>query len=130
MKRSFFFLSFLAALLGAQESYYYAKGNKVFLTPLEQNHTMERKAEQKTLRYYKNQDGLTLGISDEILIQTDAIEQIVHKYDFKEVEKITQNIYLIQIDDSSKTLDIANKLYEEEDVVFSHPNFYRRVEKR
>lgn len=130
MKRSFFFLSFFAALLGAQEAYYYSKGKKVLLMPLEHNQTLKRSAEQKILHYYKNQDGLTLGISDEILIQTDAIEQIVRKYDFKAVEKITRNIYLIHVGDPLKTLDFANKLYEEEDVVFSHPNFYKRVEKR
>lgn len=117
----------------ASDLYYYNNHKKVFLTPQESNQTSvynKSVANPHAIKYFKTNSSIILGIGDEILIKTKKIEIILQKYNLVLKKKLPLDIYLVSVKNSSETLDTANKLYEDSDILYAHPNFIRQVYSR
>ena len=86
---------------------------------------------------YKSSLNAELTISKNIIIGFKNIkskEKIILKYKLKEIEKLYKNSYLFEVENINKTLDTANKIYEQErkngNILFSHPDFKKTIFKR
>ena len=109
----------------ASDLYYFQNGKKVYLTPLSD----KTRAMDKNTKFYTTPRGETIGISDTILVKTVPkinIEILAKKYNVKVVKRVLINVYLLQVDDISKTLDFSNKLFNDDNIIYAHPNFLRK----
>lgn len=121
---------FTASILNAQ-SYYYNNHKKITLTPLQNSQSSENRSVSNPngILYFQS-DSKVLGVSDEIILKCLDIDKILSSYDVTLVKQISKEIYLVKVKQSSLTLEMANKLYEDQDVVYAHPNFIQTIEKR
>ena len=132
MKKNIIFLLFLF-FANANDNFYYQKDKKIFLTPIYTTQTIQKKESNQTVQYYKTSKGQTVGISKEIIvkvIEEKSIDSLVEKYDINVKKKLTQKLYLVEINSTKETLTITNKLYDDENVSYAHPNFIKRIDKR
>lgn len=125
-----YFILGLVALstIGCANTYYYQGGKKQKLEPVEQT-----QRSTKTHDYYKTQNGSQVGVSDTMLVKfynTANLNYYIQKYNLKIVEEIMPNLFKIQVKDKSLTINIANRLYEQSDIEYAHPNFLQKVQKR
>ena len=123
----------LVSFLNANNTFYYENNKKVYLTKINTDikNTKIRTARHNNISYYKTSTNNYLGVKDRILIKTKKnINSIIQKYSCTLIRSITSRIYLIKIDNNSDIFDIANKLYEDNDVIYAHPNFIRKIQKR
>ena len=133
INKLYLILSFLLGTLCASDDYFYQKGKKVYITPLEsvQLYSVSESSSKNNIRYVKTQYNKTLGYYDEILLKTTAdIETILKNYNLNLTKKLTSTIYLVRVKDKDMILDISNRMYEDKDIQFSHPNFMKKVDKR
>lgn len=128
-KLLFLFLSVAFALHA--ESFYYNNNQKVQLTPLPKSLVQSKSAtEGAQMEYYTTPNSTLVGISDEILIQTEDIEYVLKCYGVELLAKLGNNIYLLRAKERAQTLELANKLYEDEKIELAHPNFSKEIQKR
>ncbi|MBN2824882.1 MAG: hypothetical protein JXQ76_06130 [Campylobacterales bacterium] len=120
--RKLFPLLILSTLLHSQE-FYYKNGQKVYLT--KQETTLRSHSSIDT---FVDEHNKTLGVSDEIIIemQKDSIKSIAAKYQLNVVEKIGNRFYRCKVQNRQEVFEIAAKIYHEEGVKGSHPNFIKR----
>lgn len=127
MNRIIFLILLNVTFVNAE--HYISKGKKVQLKPI-----IERSAQKNNeIIWFKTDNGSRIGVSDSLFVkfyENTSIEKYEKKYDLKLIKKIGKNLYLLKTQDPSMTLDIANSLSEEADVVFSHPNFSKNREHR
>ncbi len=125
-------LTFLLVFISfsiASDLYYYENGKKVYLT-LSPDKT---RAVDKSIQFYTTSTGQTVGVSDTILIKTkNNIDKayLVNKYNIKFERELPNSSYLIRVDNISNTIDIANQLYNESNIIYAHPNFLRKKTNR
>jgi len=130
-KYIFIFFSLFILQACAKDSYYYQNNKKVSLEPIDK--TKRAVDSDKSIDYYKNSHGTVLGVTDEILVKSSdykALKRYAKEYDFKIVKEITDNLYLIKVLDKSKTVEIANTLYQKSSISYSHPNFIKNTIRR
>lgn len=120
----FLIVFILFASIFASDDFYFTKGKKVFI----------KKSHSRGLdNVYIGEHNTTLKVSGEIIVNFKNIalkDKIKKKYNLIEIKNLYDNIYLFKVKNIEKTLDIANKIYENEDVIFSHPNFKIKPQKR
>jgi len=130
MYKSLLIFSLLFSIVGAQD-FYYKNKTKVFLTPVDENTTLSRSSQRNTdILYYTTPTQKLVGVKNEIIVQTKHLESTLQNYGLTLVRELAKDIYLVCVDQKSKTLDLANKLYEDPDIEYAHPNFYKKVQKR
>lgn len=114
--------------VGCANTYYYQGGKKQELEPVKKiNRTTD------TYDFYKTKSGAKVGVSDTMLVKfrnTANLEFYVKKYNLTILEELIPNLFEIQVANKSMTIDIANELYEQEDIEYAHPNFLQEVQKR
>lgn len=126
---AFFFSTYLIA----SDMYYYNNNKKVYLTPQESNQSsFQNKSAPNphAAQYYKTSSNTIVGISDEILIKTKDIDAVLYKYDVVLKKRITSDIYLLKVKDSTLTLKISNQMYEDSNILYAHPNFIKQIHNR
>jgi len=129
--RKLVFLFLSAALLFSADSYYYNNNKKVQLTPLPKSSLQSKSLKEGVKReFYTIPNGSVVGVSDEILIQTEHIEYILSCYSVELLAKLGDTLYLLRAKEATQTLQLANKLYEDEKVLLAHPNFTKEIQKR
>ena len=119
----FIFLSILIVNCFSSDIFYYKNSKKVFLTAY---NSLSRAS--SSIDYYKNENGIILGVKDTILIKIkDAlqIDSVLDGFDVVIDKKLSSNMYLIKVTNKSETIDISNKLSQKEEVVFAHPDFIK-----
>lgn len=123
MKRLIFFL-LLPIFLFGNENFYYYKGKKVYLTPLESK-TVRTNSVDKIL-YFSNNRGKKIGVNHTFLARLHPnimIIDIEKKYGVKFLKQITPKIAKFQGNSPQEALAISNKMVEDNVVVYAHPNF-------
>jgi len=131
MKKNIIFLTVLC-FANASDDFYYQNHKKVFLTPIETAQKFQKidSNQTKKINYYKTDKGHTVGISKELIVKVEkekALDSLVEKYQLIFKKKLAQKLYLVELNSTEKTLDICNKLYQENSVSYTHPNFLKRV---
>ena len=116
-------------------SFYYNFDKKVPLVSINKPVVSKsfNKNSSKQIRYYKSASGKVLGVDNQIIIyfkDLDIQEYIEKEFSLKYIQTLSKNMYVYSIDDSSKTLDIANRLNEIKGIKFAHPDFIINKENR
>jgi len=127
MKNLFILLIFVNSLF-SQEFYYYKNSKKVLLekvTSFTRTHS--------NIDYYTNNRGITLGVSDKIILKLklhDNLDKYIKFYNLHIEKVMSENLYLISVKDKSTTLEIANALNQKEDVMYAQPDFIKKSLRR
>ncbi len=119
--KSFLLVFFVLLSYGCANNYYFKNNVKVFIIPYTLNSDSD-------IDYYKDEKGNILGVSNKIIIkikESEAIENIID-FQFIDLKNLGKNLYLLEIEDKSKTIDLANELNENELVEYAYPDFIRR----
>lgn len=124
-------LIILLSTLSGSDLFYYQSGKKVSLTPFDARHETSRSlSNSQSIHYFKTDSNITLGVNNEIIIKTKHIDIILKKYNLKLKKRLFLDVYLVALKENNATLDIANMLYKNKDVLYAHPNFIREIQKR
>lgn len=121
-------LVILATYGCASSTYYYQSGEKKTLTPVK---SIERSNQE--VDYYETQNGAKVGVNDTLMVKFSNLENLdayLSEYNLKIVEKITTNMYELQAQDKSLTIEVANALSQKSDVEYAHPNFIKTRDER
>ena len=137
MKTNIYLITLLfSTILFAKDNYYYQGGKKVYLLATQEVKTYslnEDTSSTTNIKYFSTSKNKIVGVTDEILLKIDDntdINTILTKYDITLVKQLTQNLYVVSVKDSTTILDTANRLYEDTQIKFAHPNFIRKIDKR
>ena len=112
----------------SQESYYYNNQKRVTLIP---EQTIARS--HHGIRYYRTEKGIRLGVTKRVLVKVESAHALAHLesvYRLTLLKQLGTNLYLFEVEDSNKTLETANRLTHEPDVVYAHPDFLKKRVKR
>ncbi len=119
-------LILMTTLFGiAQDNYYYQGNEKVFLKPYRTS--VSRNLSQ--IEYYVNENGTLLGVTDKIIVKlkdSASMEKLLKRYSLFADRKIGPNLYVVKTKDKSTTIEIANQLNVNENVVYAQPDFIRK----
>jgi hypothetical protein len=132
MKKNIIFLTFLF-FANASDDFYYQNNKKVFLTPLEISQNFQKIDSNQTINYYKTQNNMTVGVSKEIIIkikEKKVLKALLKKYPISLKTKLTSQLYVLESNSTSVTLEVSNQLYHDENVSYAHPNFIKKIVKR
>lgn len=114
----------IAVFVSANDLYYYKNGVKELLYPL----SSVTRASNK-IDYYENEKGNRLGVSNKIIIKmtnSTNLQSYLLDYSLTLEKSLGDNLYLLQTEDKTKTIDLANKLHEKVDVEYAHPDFFKK----
>lgn len=129
----FIFCISLISLLNAEDNYYYQNGKKIYIKPSSvfQTFSLNNETLVNTKSYVQIENNTSIQITNQILLQTNnGISTIIEKYPIKLLKTITPNIYLVEVDTNQSVLSIANRLYEDKNILFAHPNTIKKIENR
>ncbi len=113
----------LAALLHA-DLYYYAHGRKIPLLP--QNDTRLRALHTSAYTTLLSPSGALLGVGDRIIVGFKSLADaraIQERYQLTFVRRLGTTMVLYRIPSSADALTLSNRIYEQEEVRFAHPDF-------
>jgi hypothetical protein len=122
-----FFLTIIAILefSCANDNFYYQNNKKIYLTPYQ---NISRSI--SNINYYQNDKGVVLGVTDKLIVKlkdVSNIKSLTDKYDLILVKKLSKNLYLMKVGNKNSTIDIANKLNEENSVEYAQPDFIKTM---
>jgi len=124
-----------ASSLYSSINYYYSNSKKVYLSPIKKEEITKSPAlnMHKNIVYYKTDRGNILGVGDSIIVKFHNLaeyENITKKYSLREIKEIYLGVYLFELEDIENILLICDELYNDENIVYAHPNFIKSIEKR
>ncbi len=108
----------------ASDNYYYKNNQKVSITP---NTSISRS--DSSMDYYENEKGIVLGVTDKLIVKlkdTNSLQKYLNKFNLTLEKTLTENLYLLKVENRSLTIDISNRLNEKEDVKYAHPDFIKK----
>jgi hypothetical protein len=129
MKSILVILVLLVLSLSANDEFYYQNGKKVSLKFV----MMPLSRGVESLRFYKNEHGVLLGISKRLIVKLKdgaVLDSYLKEFDLQKVKTLGKNLYLLETKDRSLSIDVANKLYEKDDVEYAHPDFIKKRKRR
>jgi hypothetical protein len=121
-------LALLIFSISYADTYYYEYGKKVKLTKLK-----DQRSDLKDVEYYKYESGRKVGVKKEVLVKCknmSACKDIFKEHNLTKYRNLTPSIVLITLNKEDDPFEISQKLYEEEDIEYSHPNFVKKRQKR
>ena len=127
------FLLLFTFLLSASDNFYYQNDKKVILTPIQTSNTFQKMDANHTIEYFKTPKGQIVGMGQEIIVKlkdTKALDSLVKKYAVNIKTKLTNKLYVLEVNSTKQTLEITNKLYLDANVSYAHPNLIKRIDKR
>ena len=130
---SILFVSVVSLLAG--DTFYYSKSKKVYLSPVEASSSSMKSSLRvpQGINYYKTQNDSVVGVSNKLIVKfisKENFDEIVKTFNLTFVKEIYKDTYLFELKDNTNTLDIANELYNLEDIKYAHPNFIRETKLR
>lgn len=125
MRKKVLTLAFIVQF-GYASSYFYFKENKIEIAPCQTQITMPKGVEC----YEVLLNGSVVGIGDQIIAKTKdlkALETYTKELNASIIKPISKDMYLIKANDKTKTIDIANRLHEKEEIEYAQPDFIRKI---
>ena len=132
MKKIILLLLFLI-FANASDNFYYQNDKKNELTPIKTIQKLQKKDSNQTIDYYKKDNGQIVGVTQEIIIKLKdkkAFKSIIKKYAISFKQKLTNTLYVVETNSTKNTLYITNLLYNDANIIYAHPNFIKRIDKR
>jgi len=114
--------------LSFSDVYYYEYGKKVKLTKLK-----DQRSDLKDVEYYQYESGRKVGVKKEVLAKCknmSACKDIFKEQNLTNYRNLTASIVLITLKEGDDPFEISQKLYKEDDIEYSHPNFVKKRQKR
>ena len=124
-----FLLFLLPLLLFSQEFYYYKGGKKRALTPIERG----KLRSYDTTLYFRDKIGIKLGVTNKLLVklkESVLIVDVEDRYRVRFVRKVTPKILMFEAESPMECINVANKMVENKDAVFAHPDFISTKQRR
>lgn len=109
----------------ASDKYYFENNKKVMLTPIK---NISRSI--KKIDYYKNENGVTLGATNKLILKLkddSNLQKYLNDYNLTIKSKLGKNLYLLKTENNNLAIDTANALKQKEDVLYSHPDFIKKI---
>lgn len=109
----------------ASDKYYFENNKKVMLTPIK---NISRSI--KKIDYYKNENGVTLGATNKLILKLkddSNLQKYLNDYNLTIKSKLGKNLYLLKTENNNLAIDTANALKLKKDVVYSHPDFIKKI---
>ena len=131
MKNIFIVIIFFQ--LGYSNEFYYQNNKKIELTSIKTTQKLQNKDSNQTINYYKKDNGQIVGVTQEIIIklkEKKAINNLIEKYPITIKEKLTNRLYVVEINSIKEIFNISQQLYRDTNVSYVHPNFIKRIDKR
>jgi len=131
--KSLIILLLISLFANASDNFYYQNDKKVILTPIQISNTFQKMDANHTIEYFKTPKGQTVGMGQEIIVKlkdTKALDSLVKKYAVNIKTKLTNKLYVLEVNSTKQTLEITNKLYLDANVSYAHPNLIKRIDKR
>ena len=115
------------------QNFYYEGDRKVELTPiLSARSNIKMKSTTNNIRWYKNDMGQTVGVTDYILVgwkDTSGVMSLLDSLNITVVEKITGDIWKLKAE-GKNIFYLSQVLYQNPKTNFAHPNMVRDVRTR
>ena len=124
--KKIWFMMIIASIVQAQE-FYYEFGKKVLLTPTANSRAVDG------IIYYIKADGKKIGVKDEIILKCKdniSCKDSLKKYKFKSIQNLSSSLILVKVQDAKDTLEIAQKLYNQDNIEFATPNLIKEIRAR
>jgi len=124
------------SLSNAQDNYFYHNNEKVLLTPVQQfTRSNVSTIQEKTVDYYNTAQGQQVGIYNKILVKFKASDDLdpyllLSPYDIKIEKQLGSLLYLLVVPSNNLTIDIANRLSEQNFIEYAHPDFIKQLRTR
>ena len=115
--------TFFTTLVNASTLYYYEEGVKVDVTKLDTYTQYD---------YYQNSNNQKIGVNNTIIVKFSSnidVSDIESKYDVSLDKMISTNVYVFDVN-SNNVFTTSSKIYEDENVEFSNPNFIKQRRRR
>jgi len=106
-----------------ETNYYYKNNKKQIITLIPQN-----QRNLNTIQYYKNTKGIKLGVSHTILLKTTNkqwLTKYLKTHNLKLLKQLSSTIYLVENFSSVDTLNVANSLHKNPNIIYAHPDFFK-----
>jgi len=111
----------------AKDSYYYDNNKKVGLIPLSK--ISRSITSQATIDFYQTEQGHEVGIYNKILLKIKAgadVQLLLAPNDMTIEEQLSPGLYLIVVPSNELAIDLSNRLSEQPDVEYAHPDFIKK----
>lgn len=112
----------------ASDKYYYKNNAKAKLSPVE---NISRST--STIDYYTTANNKKVGVTTKILVKfidDSNLDNYLLEFNLSLNKKMSENLYLLEVEDKDLTIDVANSLYEKDDIKYAHPDFIKKLIKR
>jgi subtilisin family serine protease len=109
--------------------YYYSGGEKHTLTKLKKS----RVTSKNSTLTFQTANNTVVKVTNKLIVSFNDLSkksEIEKKYNLTLIKSLTKNMYLYSIANKVYTLKIANAIYEEQSIEFSHPDFQRTKKTR
>ncbi|MDQ7044268.1 MAG: hypothetical protein Q9M34_12160 [Sulfurimonas sp.] len=124
MKNIILILTLLLQYAYANDNYYYQNNKKVLLSPY--NSTLRSNID---IDYYQNDAGIVLGVRDRLIVKikdSKNLAQLLSEFNLTIQKTLSKELYLLKVPNKNLTIDIANRLSEQEYIEYAHPDFTKR----
>jgi subtilisin family serine protease len=118
-------LTLITLNLALYADFYYSGGKKHILKEVKKSKNLS----DKNRYYYQTANGTNVSVGTKLIVSFSDLniqKNIEKKYNLTLVKALTDTMFLYSIKNSSKTVEIANTIYSEKGVKFSHPDFKRK----
>ena len=125
MKKTILILIALFQYGYADDTYYYQNNQKVTITPI-----VSILRSNSDIDYYQTNNNIVLGVTDKLIVKlenSDSLEQYLNEFNLTLEKTLDQNLYLLKVTNKNSTIDISNQLNEKDDILFSHPDFIKKM---
>jgi subtilisin family serine protease len=116
-------------MIAYADNFYYSGGKKHIIKKIKTNRTYQSNNQNS----FQTENGSTIIVNKNLILNysdKSIQKKIENRYNLKLIKKLTDTMFLYSIKDASKTIEIANRLYEEDGVAFCHPDFQRKKKPR
>jgi subtilisin family serine protease len=122
-------LTLISLHLTIYADFYYSGGKKHIIKKIK----TPRSISNRSIDSYMTDDGTKLSVNNQIIVSFSDIsvqKDVEKRYNLHLLKKLTSKMYLYSVKDASKTVEIANSIYNEKGVQFSHPDFIKEKRSR
>ncbi len=108
----------------ANDNYYYDENKKITLVPL-----ISMKRSISNVDYYKDNNGIVLGVMDTLLVKTIGnydISNVLNEHNLELVKELSDGLYVLKTSNKNLTIYMSNTLQKNLNIKYAHPNFIKK----
>lgn len=124
MRKTFLIIVCILQFGYSNDKFYYQNHQKIYLSPY--NNLLRSNPD---IDYYQNENGVVLGVTDKLIVKIKdgvLIESLLLNFNLFIEKNIDKNLYLLKVDNKNNTIDISNKLNENENIEYAQPDFVKQ----